>query len=154
MTRLAAGVERSRLVEAHQEEVWKVVGDETRFGGLVPDVEAYTPTDDGWHFVLRPAERMGATIQPRFTVRYEKQPPEELRFFKVDRPGDSADASGACILSGGGPTTDVVFRLDIAVDLPVPALLAGPVRTMLASEITRLADGFLDNLGEAVRRPG
>lgn len=147
MTLIEANVERSLVVAAPPQRVWETVSDVSRLGELMPEVERYEPVDDGWRWVLVEQQRLGRTFQPRFTVRYELEEPERVRFERVAAPGDSAQAGGLIAVGrSDGERTEASFRLELTVDLPVPGLLRGSVATMLSDEIRRLADGFLTNV--------
>jgi carbon monoxide dehydrogenase subunit G len=154
VTQIATSIERSRHIQAEQHDVWEVISDPEQFGRLVPDVETHEPVDDGWRWVLEPTRRMGVTIQPHFTVRYELDPPTLLTFERVRREGETTGAGGACELYDDGASTQVTFRLDIEIQVGVPSLLSGTVRAILDEEISRLADGFLKNLDNAVTTGG
>lgn len=150
MTRVSASVERSVGVDAAPRQVWAVVADVRQLGDLMPDVERYERVDGGWRWVMVEQRRLGQRFQPRFTVRYELDEPERVRFERVSGAGDSADAGGEITVRGGrAAATDLTFRLDLTVDVPVPSLLTGTVRAMLTDEIRRLADGFLANVRAA-----
>lgn len=150
MTRVSASVERSAAVDAPPAEVWAVVADVGRLGELMPDVERYERVDGGWRWVMVEQRRLGQRFQPRFTVRYELDDPERVRFERVTGADDSADAGGEItVRAADGAATRLAFRLELTVDVPVPGLLAGAVRAMLTDEIRRLADGFLANVRAA-----
>lgn len=150
MTQVATSIERTRVIQAERQVVWDVISDPEQFGRLVPDVKTHEPVDDGWRWVLEPTRKMGVTIQPHFTVRYEMDPPALLTFERVRKDTETTGAGGACELHDDGSSTHVTFRLDIEIQVSVPSLLSGTVRAILDEEITRLADGFLRNLDTAV----
>lgn len=130
--------------------LWEVVADLPRHGDLMPRVESFEEVEDGWRWVMEEEHHFGQPLQPRFTVRYELDRPDAVRFTKVARPGDSADASGEILLSPDGAGTEVSFRISIGVDVAIPSLLRGPANSMLRREVEGLVTGFLDNLEDAV----
>ncbi|MBW3562031.1 MAG: SRPBCC family protein [Actinobacteria bacterium] len=153
MTRIAAQIRRSATVPAGRDRVWEELEDVSVLHRLMPDVADYRPVDHGWHWELQGRRVMGYHLQPRFTVAYEPEPPERLRFVHVEGgPDDTADSHGAFELRPvDSEHTEVTVELAVVLDLNVPSLLHGVVREILRDEVGNLAEGFLDNLRAAVR---
>ena len=153
MTAIAAQIRRSATVPAGQERVWEELEDVSALDRLMPDVAHYQPVEHGWHWELKGRRVMGFHVQPRFTVAYEPQPPERLRFVHVEGgPDDTADSHGVFELRPvDSERTEVTVELAVVLDLNVPSILSGAVRELLRDEVGDLAEGFLDNLRAAVR---
>lgn len=146
MARLEASVERETTIGATRADVWDVVSDVSRLDELMPDVEDYRRTDEGWRWRLEGRRVVGMEVRPAFTVTYELNEPESLVFAHADTSNDGTDADGRLDLREEGSATRATLRFSLALDTPIPSLLQGRARAILVSEIQRLADGFLANL--------
>lgn len=147
MTWIEVGVERSRTMVGDLDTVWGVVGEVERHGELMPRVESFEQVDRGWRWVMEEVRRFGQRLQPRFTVDYTLDEPNEVRFEKVDQAGDSADAGGVITLTEDGDSSvEVTFRIDLGFDAGIPSMFVGPARSMLRDEVEDLVAGFLDNV--------
>lgn len=150
MTWIEVGVERSRTMVGDLDTVWGVVGEVERHGELMPRVESFEQVDRGWRWVMEEVRRFGQRLQPRFTVDYTLDEPNEVRFEKVDQAGDSADAGGVITLTEDGDSSvEVTFRIDLGFDAGIPSMFVGPARSMLRDEVEDLVAGFLDNVEAA-----
>lgn len=153
MTAVSAEVRRSTTVPADRARVWEELEDVSNLDHLMPDVAAYGPVDHGWRWEFKGRRVMGYHLRPTFTVAYEPEPPERLRFVHVEGdPDDTADSHGAFELRPlDSGDTEVTIELAVVLDLNVPSILRGAVREILRDEVGGLAEGFLDNLRAAVR---
>ncbi len=152
-----AEVVRAGHVPASRVEVWDVLSDVSRFGTLMPNVVRYEQVEDGWCWELEGASPVGHRLRPSFTLRYVLDAPGRLSFTSVERhEGDIPAAQGEVMLAEGDGGTEVVMKLEVHVDVPVPSLLLGPAKRFFHGELGRLAEGFIDNLRESLsdhRRP-
>ncbi len=152
MTIVRAEVVRSGHLPATQKEAWDVLGDVSRFGTLMPNVVRYEQVEGGWYWEMEGASPVGHRFRPSFTMRYTLHGPDRLRFDSKERHEDDIPAAqGEVRLTEGGGGTEAVMQLGVHVDVPVPSLLLGPAQRFFHGELGRLAEGFIDNLREAVR---
>lgn len=151
MTVVHAEVVRSGHLHATQKEAWDVLGDVSRFGTLMPNVVRYEPVEDGWYWEMEGASPVGHRFRPSFTMRYVLDGPRRLTFDSKERhENDIPAAQGEVRLDEGEGGTEAVMKLGVHVDVPVPSLLLGPAQRFFHGELGRLAEGFIDNLRQAL----
>ncbi len=151
MTIVHAEVVRSGHLHVTQKEAWEVLGDVSRFGALMPNVVRYEPVEDGWYWEMEGASPVGHRFRPSFTMRYLLDGPHRLTFDSKERHEDDIPAArGEVRLAEFEGGTEAVMNLGVHVDVPVPSLLLGPAQRFFHVELGRLAEGFIDNLREAV----
>lgn len=103
-----------------------------------------------WHWVLREKSEKGITFQPDYTVIY-KVGAQLLEWQTLEGNLRTEGVAHWSELDGG--RTEIFYRETIAVDLPIPRLLAKVFGVIVSREIRQDVSGYLDNVRRYLSRP-
>lgn len=156
MARFSAVNSSEAVVAAPRAAIWKVLTDPVVLPKLTPllrriDVNPNDPALWRWH--MTGLSVLGVGISPVFTERmtfttddegvgtrieYTHEPPQGVT--------ETTAAEGIYELSDTADGTCLKIRLELEVELPLPALSAPAVRRVMQATIRRMGDRFSANL--------
>lgn len=153
MTRFTVTVESEDIVEAPRDEIWAILADPRRVAALTPRLARIEAEGNSWRWVMSGFSALGVTIEPAFTEAMTFNPKSNIRFEHAPTSTsgrENAGANGEYRLSDDDAGTHLWIRLSVHVDLPLPQLAGGPVRTIMQREVDKMGDGFAANLRREV----
>jgi len=147
------------VVRASQQEIWDVLRDPDLMARFTPFLQSITESRDGeeihWVWQMTGLDVAGIDLKPRFTEKMVFVEPDRIDFTHDPPTGDGArtektsvegwyELSPADDVEPGA--TNLVIEMQITVDLPVPKVAGGVVRTAMAQVIDQMGDRFSANL--------
>ena len=148
-------ISESKVVPRDRAFIWKVLSEPANYEALMPGIESHTETSPGvWRWRFAPQGGFGMSVRPTFSVRYELDGSEAVRFSYVPTSsGEVTAASGAFAVADAARGTRVTMRLDAQLDLPIPRMLARPMGRLIEARMRAIALGFITNVGEVPPPP-
>lgn len=105
--------------------------------------EILDPATARWH--LKEKNEKGVKFRPDYTVRYGGNGRDRVEWSSLT--GGNMRAKGTAVLRAkGADVTEVQYEETIASDLPVPSFLARVFQPIVAREIRKGVQGFLDRI--------
>ncbi|MXG91426.1 SRPBCC family protein [Nocardioides flavescens] len=163
MASFTAGKHAEAVVRASQQEIWDVLRDPDLMARFTPFLQSITETRSGegggetvhWVWQMTGLDVPGIDLKPRFTEKMVFAEPDRIDFTH-DPPTDAGAKAEKASVEGWyelSPADDVepgatnlVIDLQITVDLPVPKVAGGVVRTAMARVVDQMGDRFSANL--------
>ena len=110
--------------------------------------QAFTTLEKGeeieegvWEYTLDPISAGGITFQGKYTVEYTR---EGNTLTWVSRDSGNMKSTGKTIVSKVGSRTQIEYEEKIATDLPIPRLAARIFRPIVAREVKKGINEYLD----------
>ncbi|GAA1915665.1 SRPBCC family protein [Nocardioides hwasunensis] len=145
----------SAVLRSPRAEVWEALTDAGLIAKITPFVTAIDVDGDRWTWRMGTLPVLGVQVAPTFTEVMDFEPMERIVFtHDPDRPDEMTSVLGTYLLTDhddGG--TEVSIELQIACDLPLPALARPAVERVMAGVVKHMGTVFsrnlLAHLGEA-----
>lgn len=143
--------EQTFSVHSPVERVSQFFSDPARFKECFVALESAEMLDPLiWRWVLQEKSEKGITFQPDYTVIYKLG--EQLLEWQTLK--GNLRTEGVAHWSGlGEDQTEIFYRETIAVDLPIPRLLARVFGAIVSREIRQDVSGYLDNVRHHLAQP-
>jgi carbon monoxide dehydrogenase subunit G len=148
MTRFTAETRAVAVITAPRSRIWGVLTDPDQVAELTPFVRRITADGDHWRWELSGLKVAGIGLAPTFTERMTYDEPRRIDF----RPDPAPDVSERAGVEGwyaldeadGGSRLET--SLAISVDLPLPRVSGGAVRSAMQGVVAQMGDRFSANL--------
>jgi carbon monoxide dehydrogenase subunit G len=144
MTWIDGERKRSFEVDAPVDEVARFYSNPEQIKDCMGDLERYEKVDDQtYRWILEEIGAKNITFQGDYTVRYERDGNEVT--WKSEGEGTMRTEGRATLREIGEGRTAVEYQEKLASDLPIPKLARRVFKPIVAREIKRGVDGFVDN---------
>lgn len=139
------GTEKQSLViDAPMEKVVDFFADPSQLKVAMTQLERAEEVEPGtWTWVLQEKTEKGIRFQGRYTVRYEKKGDDCVEWSTVGE--DNMRSRGVATFRQLGSKTELTYEETIGTDLPVPKLAAKVFGPIVAREIRKGVESFLQN---------
>ena len=128
--------------------LWDVVGSAKCIPGLA---SCKRVADDTYRFNYKERSAGPITMSLQYTASYETDGKARISFAGTGAKGDNADVDGELRLQkSGADGTKITLRQKLAPDTPVPALLQGLIRGLVAKEAAAAVNEYLANVKRAI----
>ena len=142
--------ERKITVKAPPEKVYEVLSDFSRVKKLVPSLQSFRKTGENrYHWKFKPAGAMGVEIAAEYETDFELEENKRIAWKSIPGKGNT-DVEGEFKLKKKGSGTEVHLKVKTVAHLPIPRFARGIARPYVEKEITRVMDGYLENLKKTV----
>ncbi|RAL21520.1 hypothetical protein DL240_11700 [Lujinxingia litoralis] len=133
------------IVDAPLEEIATFFATPAQIKECMGDLERFEVVDETtYRWILKAMGAKGISFQGDYTVRYWREG-DVVRWESL--PGGTMKTTGQVRLRELGPgRTEVTYDETLASDLPIPRLGAKVFRPIVAREIVRGVDSFLDGV--------
>ncbi|WP_323794073.1 SRPBCC family protein [Nocardioides sp.] len=151
MTTFTASTTAEAVVPVARERVWEVLIDPDLVARFTPFVSSIEEKDGDWIWTLSGLKVAGKGFGATFTEKMTLDEGRRIEFTH-DPPSDSHERAGVhgwYDLSDHGVSGDSVLlktSLEICVDLPLPKLSGGAVRSTMKGVMAQMGDRFSKNL--------
>lgn len=148
MTRFSAGTQAGAVIDAPRERVWAALTDPEVVAALTPFVKTIRATGDHWCWEMTGLKVAGLGIAPAFTERMTYDEPTRIDFHH-DPPAGANERSaveGWYALTKHEAGTRLDTSMEITVDLPLPRMAGGAVRSTMCRVIDQMGERFSKNL--------
>ncbi|MBU1802120.1 SRPBCC family protein [Nocardioides sp.] len=151
MTAFSATTTAEAVVPVERARVWDVLVDPDLVARFTPFVSSISAEDEHWIWTLSGLKVLGKGFSATFTERMTLEEGKRIEFTHDPPPGakERAGVHGWYALSDhDGPEGGVLLEtsLEICVDLPLPKLSGGAVRSTMKGVMTQMGDRFSKNL--------
>lgn len=148
MAKFPTTVEKSITVKAPIETVYAYLWDALASSECIAGIDHCDKVgDDTYRFVLESKSVGPVSLAVRYTVKYEGNGTDAIRFESVSADGDNTDVEGSAKLKAtAADSTRVVLKQMTAPDTPVPRLFQGMLRSFVESEAEETIKQFLANV--------
>ncbi len=145
---------RSQRIAAGRSAVWALVIDPVHVARLMPAATSVVADGNRWAWRLQTYRVLGFQVTPEFDVEISPEPEVRVTFRPAGRTAaEGIHAAGQFELTERGSShTDLEFDLDLRLDLGIPSLLTGTVRSVIVRELQRGTREFFRNVEREVRR--
>lgn len=155
MTTFTASTTAEAVVPVARERVWEVLVDPDLVARFTPFVSSITAEGDHWIWTLSGLNVLGKGFSAPFTERMTLEDGKRIEFTH-DPPAGTHERAGVHGWYNLADHADGVLletSLEICVDLPLPKLSGGAVRSTMKGVMGQMGDRFsknlLDHLGVA-----
>src|SRR5690554_7146878 len=136
---------KTLIVDAPKDEVAEVLASPSHLKECMGDLERFEVVDDTtYRWVLKPIGAKGITFQGDYTVRYERDG-DTVRW-ESQEGGTMKTRGSARLRELGAGRTEVTYEETLSSDLPIPKLGAKMFRPIVAREIVKGVESFLDGV--------
>lgn len=148
MTRFTAGTKASAVIDAPRDRVWEALTDPEVVASLTPFVTAIRADGDHWCWQMTGLKVAGLGIAPAFTELMAYDEPSRIDFRHDPPPGatERSGVEGWYALSDDAAGTRLDTSMEITVDLPLPRVAGGAVRSTMCRVIDQMGERFSKNL--------
>jgi hypothetical protein len=155
MAKIATTQERTRVVSAPLEDLYRFFCDPALIREETSDVARFEPLGEGrGHFVLAEKKGMGGRFQADYTIEYTGNRGDCVTWRTLD---GNLDTKGEILLRRiDDRQSEIRYRETLALDLPIWSLVARLIRPLVARELRSDIDRFLERVARrfSVRRSG
>lgn len=145
MTWIEGEHQRTFEVEAPLDEVAEFLSDPSRLRHCIVDLEKAEKVDDQtWRWVLEEIGAKNITFQGDYTVRYQRD--GDVVTWESTGDGTMRTEGRAQLEAIDDDTTRVDYREALSSDLPIPRLTKKVFRPIVAREVRRGVDAFVDEV--------
>lgn len=151
MTTFSSSTTAEAIVPVERERVWDVLVDPALVARLTPFVSSITEDDEHWIWTLSGLTVLGKGFSATFTERMTLEEGKRIEFTH-DPPAGAKERAGVhgwyALGDHTGPQGGTVLEisLEICVDLPLPRLSGGAVRSTMKAVTSQMGDRFAKNL--------
>lgn len=151
MTAFTAATTAEAIVPVERARVWEVLVDPALVARFTPFVSSITAEDEHWIWTLSGLKVLGKGFSATFTERMTLEEGKRIEFTH-DPPEDTKERAGVhgwYALSDVEGRADAVLletSLEICVDLPLPKISGGAVRSTMKGVMGQMGDRFSKNL--------
>ena len=148
MTRFTAGTQASAVIDAPRERVWEALVDPQVVAVLTPFVTTIRAKGDHWRWEMTGLKVAGLGIAPAFTEKMTYDEPSRIEF-RHDPPAGATERSaveGWYALAEHEAGTRLDTSMEITLDLPLPRMAGGAVRSTMCRVIDQMGERFSKNL--------
>lgn len=147
MTTFSASTTASAIVPVSRDRVWDVLVDPDLVAAFTPFVKTIRADGDHWIWTLSGLTVLGKGFSATFTERMTLEDGKRIEFTH-DPPGvkERAAVNGWYDLKDVAEGVRLETSLEICVDLPLPKLSGGAVRTAMKGVMATMGDRFSKNL--------
>lgn len=104
------------------------------------------------HYLVKPRSAMGVEFRGEYTVEYVFATPTRLEWRSVGR--GNMTATGSCdFVAKGDSRTQVTYREQFTIDLPINRLIAKAINPIVKSSISGGVKDYLERMRRSARRP-
>ena len=146
MNEVTVRVERTRSMPTAPEQVYALLADVPDSVSHFPGVVALEPKDGGYVWRLQPVGVGKLTVATVYGCLYEcDDSSRSVRWTPMSGVGN-ARVAGQWRIGADGPHTRLEIENEFTLRMPIPMLLRRMAKPMLAKELERQIDAYLDNL--------
>ena len=149
MTTFSSSTSAEAVVPVARERVWDVLTQPDLVAAFTPFISQITVQgDDHWIWHLSGLQVLGKGFSATFTERMTLEEGTRIEF-KHDPPTGTKERAGVhgwYLLSDHPEGVLLETSMEIFVDLPLPRISGGPVRTTMRGVINQMGDRFSKNL--------
>jgi carbon monoxide dehydrogenase subunit G len=115
-----------------------------------PGLETFEKLEPSvYRWAFQKVKHSGYEFQIKVVTRFEFKEPEVIEMVSLPHPEHST-LQGKWQLQGQGGKTIVTFKVDLQAELPLPFFLKAVAAPITQSEISKLFDRYLANVGQAL----
>lgn len=145
MAWIEASHQRRLEVNVPKEEVAQFLADPSRLIHCMVDLERGEEVDEQtWRWIREEIGARNITFQGDYTVRYEREG-DTVRWESIGE-GNMRTKGVAHVRELGPERSEVDYEETIASDLPIPKLAAKVFRPIVAREVKKGIDSFLEQV--------
>ncbi len=146
MTWIEASHQRTFEVDVPPEEIAQFFSDPSQIRHCMRDLETGEKVDDQtWRWILEEVGAKNITFQGDYTVRYTREE-DDVVTWKSEGEGTMRTEGRAEFEALGSDRTRVEYEETLASDLPIPRLARRVFRPIVAREVKKGVEGFLDEV--------
>lgn len=154
MTSFSASTTAEAVVPVERDRVWSALTDPALVARLTPFISRIDPVgEEHWVWHLSGVTVLGRGFNATFTERMTLTEGKRLEF-QHDPPADAKERAGVhgwydlsdAADVDGKPAVHLATSMEICVDLPLPRLSGGAVRTAMRGVIGAMGERFSKNL--------
>jgi len=146
MVEAVVDLQRTVVVPATPDEVFSVIADVWDSVSHFPGVAALTEQDGVYNWTLRPIGAGDASLETAYACRYHRDDSCHGMAWTSEPGLGNARVSGRWELEASAGGTELTLHNRLALDLPIPRVLASVARPIVHREYSRLLERYLDNL--------
>jgi carbon monoxide dehydrogenase subunit G len=148
MAKFPTTVEKTITVKAPIATVYAYLWDAVASSSCIAGIDHCEQVgDDTYRFVLASKSVGPVSLAVQYTVKYEGNGSDTIRFTSIGASGDNTDVEGSAKLKATAPdSTRIVLKQMTAPDTPVPRLFQGMLRSFVDSEAEGTIKEFLANV--------
>ncbi len=148
MTSFSASTTAEAVVPVERERVWEVLIDPTLVARFTPFVSSIKADGDHWIWTLSGLNVLGKGFSAPFTERMTLEEGKRIEFTHDPPEGtkERAGVHGWYNLSDHADGVLLETSLEICVDLPLPKVSGGAVRSTMKGVMGQMGDRFSKNL--------
>jgi len=144
MTWIEGTADREYVVARPYDEVVDFFADPAEFKSAMVDLEsAERVDDDTWRWTLEQKGAKGISFQGKYTVRYDRD--GDIVTWETVGDGNMRSEGKATFEELDDDRTRVHYHSEMAADLPIPGLMAKAFNKIIAREVKKGVESFLDN---------
>lgn len=149
MTAFSASTTAEAIVPVERDQVWEILVDPTLVARFTPFVSSIVEDGEHWIWTLAGLKVAGRSFGATFTEKMTLEDGVRIEFTHDPPSGakERAGVHGWYALSdhpGGGVRLET--SLEICIDLPLPKLSGGAVRSTMKGVMHQMGDRFSKNL--------
>lgn len=153
MTWIEGTAEREYVVERPYDEVVDFFARPAEFKSAMAELEsAERVDDDTWRWTLEEKGAKGISFQGHYTVRYDRD--GDVVTWETVEDGNMRSEGKATFEEVDDSRTRVHYRSEMAADLPIPGLMAKAFNSIIAREVKKGVESFLDNAKDQLEEDG
>ena len=146
MTAFTASTTASAIVPVARERVWDVLVDPNLVAEFTPFVKSIEARGEHWIWTLSGLSVLGKGFSATFTERMTLEDQKRIEFTHDPPDTERAAVNGWYNLEEVAEGVRLETSLEICVDLPLPKLSGGAVRTAMKGVMATMGDRFSKNL--------